>query len=278
MGYCIKLKSYKEIKENDIDMIVYHLPDYLRGPLDHVKKQEWGWPCICDIHKPKDRELIISGSISISGDRAKEFTYYIQKELDKLGYDVQIQYSDDIQYNICELNIDEEKDDSSFVKIKQNKNTREVKNMRVMISQPMNGRRNDDIKKEREEIIERFKRLHIDVIDSLIEDTADPKTYNEYHPALYYLARSIELMGQVDAVYFVDGWREARGCRIERRIAEEYNVKILESSFIYPEKNRGFDINKLTITPCKEDRILKPDYQITCVQTKEEMLNNKTMI
>lgn len=269
MGYCIKLKSYKEIKENDIDMIVYHLPDYLRGPLDHVKKQEWGWPCVCDIHKPKDRELIISGSISISGDRAKEFTYYIQKELDKLGYDVQIQYSDDIQYNICELNIDE---------IKQNKNTREVKNMRVMISQPMNGRRNDDIKKEREEIIEQFKKLHIDVINSLIEDSADPKTYNEYHPALYYLARSIELMGQVDAIYFVDGWQNARGCRIERQIAEEYNIKILESSFIYPEKTRRFDINKVTITPCKDDRLLKPDYQITCTQTKEEILNNRTMI
>lgn len=142
------------------------------------------------------------------------------------------------------------------------------KNMIVMISQPMNGRRNDDIKKEREEIIERFKRLHIDVIDSLIEDTADPKTYNEYHPALYYLARSIELMGQVDAVYFADGWQEARGCRIERQIAEEYNIKILESSFLYPEKNRGFDINKITITPCKEDRIFKPDYQITCTNEK----------
>lgn len=140
--------------------------------------------------------------------------------------------------------------------------------MRVMISQPMNGRRNDDIKKDRDEIIDKFKKLHIDVIDSLIEDTADPKTYNEYHPALYYLARSIELMGQVDAVYFADGWQEARGCRIERQIAEEYNIKILESSFLYPEKSRGFDINKITIAPCKEDRILKPDYRITCTNEK----------
>lgn len=105
------------------------------------------------------------------------------------------------------------------------------KNMIIMISQPMNGRRNDDIKKERDEIIERFKRLHIDVIDSLIEDTADPKTYNEYHPALYYLARSIELMGQVDAVYFADGWQDARGCRIEREICHEYGVKILDENF-----------------------------------------------
>ena len=142
------------------------------------------------------------------------------------------------------------------------------KNMIVMISQPMNGRRNDDIKKEREETIKKFNDLHIDVIDSIIEETANPDIYNEYHPALYYLARSIELMGRVDAVYFVDGWQNARGCRIERQIAEEYDIKILESSFLYPEKNRGFDINKITITPCKEDRIFKPDYQITCTNEK----------
>jgi len=109
--------------------------------------------------------------------------------------------------------------------------------MRVMISQPMNGRRNDDIKKDRDEIIDRFKKLHIDVIDSLIEDTADPKTYNEYHPALYYLARSIELMGQVDAVYFSDGWQEARCCRIKHEICNEYGIKCLYSDFFNNDKN-----------------------------------------
>lgn len=159
--------------------------------------------------------------------------------------------------------------------------------MRVMISQPMNGRRNDDIKKEREEIIEQFKKLHIDVINSLIEDTADPRTYNEYHPALYYLARSIELMGQVDAVYFVDGWQNARGCRIERQIAEEYNIKILETSFLYPTKKRNdpfsVDPNSIRILPCGDRTITKPDYTITAINNKPyndnaiRMLENKTV-
>lgn len=96
MGYCIKLKSYKEIKESDVKSIIFSLPDYLRGPLDEIKEQVWGWPCVCDIHKPKENELIISGSYAMSGDKAQEFTSYIQKELDKMGYDTCLEYTERI--------------------------------------------------------------------------------------------------------------------------------------------------------------------------------------
>lgn len=87
MGYYIKLKSYKEIKESDVKSIIYSLPDYLRGPIDTVKEQEWGWPCACDVHKPKGNELFISGAYNISGNLAQNFTTYIQNALDKMGYD-----------------------------------------------------------------------------------------------------------------------------------------------------------------------------------------------
>ena len=284
MGYSIRLKSFKEIKEDDIDFIIYHLPDYLRGPYDTIKKQSWGWPCVCDILLPKGNIISITGASEISGKYAKEFCYYIQHELDKLGYDTNMYYSNGIIWDMNkDLDIDDISKDLPVTKIKK----KEIKSMRVMISQPMNGRRNDDIKKEREEIIEQFKKLHIEVIDSLIEDTADPRTYNEYHPALYYLARSIELMGQVDAVYFVDGWQNARGCRIERQIAEEYNIKILETSFLYPTKKRNdpfsIDPNGIRILPCGDRTITKPDYTITAINNKPyndnaiRMLENKTV-
>lgn len=106
--------------------------------------------------------------------------------------------------------------------------------MIVMISQPMNGKTNEQIREERADIIKRFKELHIDVLDTIIEETADPKTYNEYHPALFYMAKSIEFMARVDAVYFAKGWQEAKGCRLEREIAKTYNVKILDEEFLYP--------------------------------------------
>ena len=39
--------------------------------------------------------------------------------------------------------------------------------MKVMISQPMNGRNQEEIKKERQDIIEKFNKMHIEVINTL---------------------------------------------------------------------------------------------------------------
>lgn len=99
MGYCIKLISKKEIREDDVKSIIFKLPDYLKGPLNDVKEQEWGWPCICDIHKPIKNELTISGSYAMSGDKAQDFTSYIQHALDELGYDVDIAYTDGVLFD-----------------------------------------------------------------------------------------------------------------------------------------------------------------------------------
>lgn len=99
MGYCIKLISKKEIQESDIKSIIFNLPDYLRGPLDEVKEQEWGWPCVCDVNKPNGKELIISGAYAISGNKAQDFTSYIQQALDRLGYDIDVAYTDTISFD-----------------------------------------------------------------------------------------------------------------------------------------------------------------------------------
>lgn len=99
MGYCIKLISKKEIQEDDVKSIIFKLPDYLKGPLNDVKEQEWGWPCICDIHKPIKNELTISGSYAMSGDKAQDFTSYIQHALDELGYDVDMAYTDGVLFD-----------------------------------------------------------------------------------------------------------------------------------------------------------------------------------
>ena len=99
MGYCIKLVSKKEIREDDVKSIIFKLPDYLKGPLNDLREQEWGWPCICDIHKPIKNELTISGAYAMSGDKAQDFTSYIQHALDELGYDVDIAYTDGVLFD-----------------------------------------------------------------------------------------------------------------------------------------------------------------------------------
>ena len=101
--------------------------------------------------------------------------------------------------------------------------------MKVMISQPMAGKNDSDVKNIREEVTEKLKEMHIEVVDSFCTQDAPSDVYN---PPVYYLGRTIaNCMHSVDAVYFVDGWREARGCRIEHQICKEYGIKCLYSDF-----------------------------------------------
>lgn len=80
----------------------------------------------------------------------------------------------------------------------------------------------------RENTIEKLSDLGIEVVDSIFKE--EPQNYKE--PALYYLAKSIDLIGRVNAVYFMEGWQQARGCIIERKICEYYNIKILDTDFL----------------------------------------------
>ena len=99
--------------------------------------------------------------------------------------------------------------------------------MKVMISQPMNGRTEQQIKEERKAIIDKFDKMHIEVIDTIFTEEA-PQDCNV---AVYYLGKSISAMKDIDALYMCDNWREARGCKIENEVAKEYGIKILYSDF-----------------------------------------------
>ena len=99
--------------------------------------------------------------------------------------------------------------------------------MKVMISQPMKNREEDDILAERKVIIEKFKNMHIDVIDTFYKDEI-PEDYNV---GVYFLGKSIQDMAKVDALFMCEGWRAARGCRIERQVAQDYGIKILYEDF-----------------------------------------------
>lgn len=99
--------------------------------------------------------------------------------------------------------------------------------MKVMISQAMNGRTEEQIKEERQKIVDKFNKMHIEVIDTLFSEEP-PQDCNA---AVYYLGKSISAMKDIDALYMCDGWREARGCQIEYQVAIEYGIKILYSDF-----------------------------------------------
>ena len=99
--------------------------------------------------------------------------------------------------------------------------------MKVMISQPMNGRNQEEINKERQDIIEKFNKMHIEVINTLFNE----EVLENCNVAVYYLGKSISAMKDIDALYMCDNWFNARGCRIENQVAREYGIKILDKNF-----------------------------------------------
>ena len=107
--------------------------------------------------------------------------------------------------------------------------------MKVMISQPMRGKTEEQIREERKAIIEKFNNMHIEVIDTIFTEEP-PKGCNV---AVYYLGKSISAMKDIDAIYMDDGWREARGCRIEHQVAKEYGIKILYNDFFVNKPEIG---------------------------------------
>ena len=112
--------------------------------------------------------------------------------------------------------------------------------MKVMISQPMAGKNVADIEAIRDELKEKFKKMHIEVVESFC--TQDPPA-GVYNPPVYRLGKTIaNWLHSVDAVYFVDGWRDARGCRIEHEVCKEYGIKCLYSDFFEQDTLRELSV------------------------------------
>ena len=96
----------------------------------------------------------------------------------------------------------------------------------AMISLPMK-----DI--TREEIMEVWNRAKIQLEKKgyIVVSTIFPQSYADMEDPLWLLSLTINKMSDCEAVYFCDGWKHARGCRIEHMLAEEYGLNI-----IYQEK------------------------------------------
>jgi len=86
MGYRHTIKVDKKIDEKDIDEIVKELPEKYQAIFSGIPKQEWGWPCCCDVYPPEEDTIDIGGSFSISGNICEEFINYFKDQLEKKGY------------------------------------------------------------------------------------------------------------------------------------------------------------------------------------------------
>lgn len=104
--------------------------------------------------------------------------------------------------------------------------------MRAMISQPMAGKTDKEIEEDRNRAIAVLNSKGCDVINTLFTDewysVENMKKRGVVQISLCFLAKSLENMSLCDTVYFVKGWENARGCKIEHDAAVAYGLEIIE--------------------------------------------------
>ena len=92
--------------------------------------------------------------------------------------------------------------------------------MKVFISQPMQNKTEKEILDQRNKITDYINENYdkVEIIDSYVETAPD-----EVNP-VFFLGLSMQFLSQADVCIFAQGWEDARGCRIEHQVCEEYNI------------------------------------------------------
>lgn len=93
---------------------------------------------------------------------------------------------------------------------------------KVMISQPMKGKTNEQIKQERKQLVKELTDAGYEVLDTVFENAPADEDV-----AIYMLSQSIRFLGRADLVVFMKGWEYARGCKIEHEVAVNYGKEIV---------------------------------------------------
>ena len=96
---------------------------------------------------------------------------------------------------------------------------------KLFISQPMRGKTDDEILKERKSLIaDVYMKTHeeILVLESFFTNVPKQAT------PLWYLGQSLVLLSTADMVVFAPGWENYRGCRMEHQAALDYGIPIVE--------------------------------------------------
>ena len=100
--------------------------------------------------------------------------------------------------------------------------------MKIMISQPMSGLSLSEIAYQRDKIEMKLESLGHEVVNSYFKEFDEENRCDLAHVPVYYLGKALQKMAECDAVYFAEGWELARGCVIERAVAEKYGLIIME--------------------------------------------------
>lgn len=95
---------------------------------------------------------------------------------------------------------------------------------KVFISQPMNGKTDEEILSVRcnaLSVAEFQMQDSVEEVDSFFQDVPSDAA------PLWFLGESLKKLADADVVFFAKGWQNARGCRIEHEAAVAYGIEVL---------------------------------------------------
>ena len=102
---------------------------------------------------------------------------------------------------------------------------------KAMLSQPMAGKTDGEIREAREKAIAFLKEKGYEIVNTLFTDewysNESMKERGVVQIPLCFLAKSLENMSLCHAAYFCKGWENARGSRIEHDAAVAYGLEII---------------------------------------------------
>lgn len=99
--------------------------------------------------------------------------------------------------------------------------------MLVYISQPMSDKSDQEIVTVREKIFGDFRAEHPEatLLGSYLDQAELQKMPVYKNQPVALLGEALQIMADADVVLFAPGWEHYRGCRIEDRVANYYDIK-----------------------------------------------------
>ena len=100
-----------------------------------------------------------------------------------------------------------------------------MEKLKVFISQPMIDKTDEQILNERKRAISIIKKKFgkdVEILDSFVKGAPHEST------PVWFLGKSIEVLSKANIAYFVDDWKNYRGCKIENTVAHEYGIDTIE--------------------------------------------------
>lgn len=95
---------------------------------------------------------------------------------------------------------------------------------KMFMSLPMRGLDDETIKKHMAEIEAKVRAKYPDEEIVKIDSFVKKAPTKECNIPVQYLSQSIDCLSEADIVVFGEGWENARGCKIEHTIAEQYEI------------------------------------------------------